>query len=101
MTLMPTPDQNDAAESSGLQELRVRRNSPSTGARDAFQDLRVRLRQIIAADLHPELDPADLNRLRPFVHERLNRLLDESALVLNRAEKRQLLEAIVLDLSTR
>jgi hypothetical protein len=83
-----------------LHELRVRRDSPAVGTRDAFQEWRVRFRRVIGGELPPEIDPTDLNRLRPIVHERLNQLLGEHALVLNRAEKRQLLEAIVLDLST-
>jgi hypothetical protein len=97
---MPSTNSNDASESAGLQELRVRRHSPTVGSRDAFQELRVRFRQVIGSELEPGLDPADLNQLRPFVHERLNQLLGEQALLLNRAEKRQLLEAIVLDLSS-
>jgi hypothetical protein len=36
--------------------------------------------------------------LRPYVHDRLDVLLEERGIVLNRGEKRQLLEAIVADL---
>ncbi len=47
----------------------------------------------------PALDAADRAQIRPFVHDRLDALLDERAIVLNRGEKRQLLEAIVAELS--
>ena len=47
----------------------------------------------------PALDVADRAQIRPFVHDRLDGLLDERGIVLNRGEKRQLLEAIVAELS--
>lgn len=94
-----TPDPGLPADPARLHELRVRRDSPTVGSRDAFQDLKLRLQQAIAVDLDPSLDVSNSAQLRPYVHERLNRLLAEQALILNRAEKRQMLEAIVNGLS--
>jgi hypothetical protein len=87
----PNPDE--------LEDLRVRRTSPSVGSRDAFVQLKVRLCQELLADLDPALDVRDKTHLRPYVHERLDALLAEFNLVLNRSEKRRLLDAIVEELS--
>ena len=47
----------------------------------------------------PALDVGDRAAIRPFVHEHLGELLAERGIVLNRGEKRQLLEAVVAELS--
>jgi len=90
-----SPGQNNA----DLTEIRVRRDSPVVGARDAFLELRNVLCAQLLAMKDPALDVSDRARIRPFVHERLDALLEERAIVLNRSEKRQLLEAIVAELS--
>ena len=82
-----------------LDDIRVRRDSPSAGNRDAFVQLKARLCQELLADLDPSIDLTDKTQLRPYVHGRLDRMLPEMNLVLNRAEKRQLMEAIVEELS--
>ena len=98
MTDRPTSDNAQKPEWE-LSEIRVRRDSPTVGARDAFLELKNNLcRQLLALD-DPALDMTDRARIRPFVHDRLDALLDERGIVLNRGEKRQLLEAIVAELS--
>ena len=82
-----------------LEDIRVRRDSPSSGNRDAFVQLKARLCRELLAELDPTFDLTDKTQLRRFVHERLDVLLPEMNLVLNRAEKRQLMEAIVEELS--
>ena len=96
LTDRPTGDKKAEWE---LSEIRVRRDSPTVGARDAFLDLKNRLCRQLLAMRDPALDVADRAQIRPFVHDRLDALLDERAIVLNRGEKRQLLEAIVAELS--
>ena len=86
-------------EGSDLSEIRVRRDSPAVGTRDAFLELKNRLCAQILAMTEPALDLRDRSQIRPFVHERLDALLEERGIVLNRSEKRQLLEAIVAELS--
>mgnify|MGYP003381908527 CR=1 FL=1 len=81
-----------------LRELRVRRDSPSPGARDAFLELKNKLCAQILLQLEPELDLSQRSQVRPYVHDRLDGLLETYGIVLNRGEKRQLLEAIVADL---
>lgn len=81
-----------------LRELRVRRDSPSPGTRDAFLELKNRLCEQILRQIEPDLDLSQRSQVRPYVHDRLDGLLETQGIVLNRGEKRQLLEAIVADL---
>lgn len=93
------PKDSGKKEPSELSDIRVRRDSPITGARDAFLELRDALcRQLLATWENPD-DLADRSRVRLYVHDRLDGLLEERVIVLNRGEKRQLLEAIVAELS--
>ena len=94
-----TKDNGNGKETADLSELRVRRDSPAPGARDAFLDLKDSIcRQLRARG---ELATAAGQRatIRPYVHDRLDMLLEERGIVLNRGEKRQLLEAIVAELT--
>lgn len=81
-----------------LRELRVRRDSPVVGARDAFLELNNNLCDQIIRQLEPGVDLSQRSQVRPYVHDRLDALLEERGIILNRSEKRQLLEAIVADL---
>ena len=94
-----TTSDNDKKLESELSEIRVRRDSPAVGTRDAFLELKNQLCRHILAMRDPALDFSDRAQIRPFVHDRLDALLDERRIVLNRGEKRQLLEAIVAELS--
>ena len=82
-----------------LREIRVRRDSPVGGARDAFLELKNNLCGQILDQLEPGIDVTQRSQIRPYVHDRLDGLLEERGVVLNRSEKRQLLEAIVADLT--
>lgn len=81
-----------------LREIRVRRDSPIVGTRDAFLELKDSLTKQILRQLEPGIDLSQRSQVRPFVHDRLDGLLESRGIVLNRSEKRQLLEAIVADL---
>jgi hypothetical protein len=83
-----------------LREMRVRRDSPASGARDAFLELKQEIGDQIRNQIDPTVDRAQRSQLRPYVHDKLDAMLDERGVVLNRGEKRQLLEAIVADLSS-
>jgi hypothetical protein len=90
-------DGDSATEPDDLRDMRVRRDSPVLGARDAFQELRTQLRGRLLSQMEPGLDVTQRAQIRPYVHERLDGLLEERGIVLNRGERRQLLEAIVAD----
>lgn len=87
------------ANNDDLREIRVRRDSPMTGTRDAFLELKNKLCDQILRDWEADGDITDRALIRPYVHDRLDDLLEERGIVLNRSEKRQLLEAIVTDLT--
>ncbi len=90
---------NDGAtDPDELREIRVRRDSPLQGARDAFLELKNKLYDQIRQEIEPGDDGWQPTRLRPYVHDRLDALLEEQGIVVNRSEKRQLLEAIVSEL---
>lgn len=92
-------DEESSANSADMSEMRVRRDSPAPGARDAFASLKNLLSAQIVDTLDPELDLSDAAMVRPYVQHHINVLLERSGTVLNRSEKRQLVEAIVADLS--
>lgn len=98
--MMTTSDNWHEPNADDLEDIRVRRASPSAGSRDAFLQLKSRLCAEILSQMDPELNQSDKNQLRRYVHERLDTLLAEFSLVLNRSEKRQVLDAIVEELST-
>lgn len=87
-----------AVDGYDLRDIRVRRDSPSPGARDAFLELKNTLCDQILRQLDPIIDLSQRSQVRPYVHDRLDVLLEERGIILNRSEKRQLLEAIVADL---
>jgi hypothetical protein len=91
-------DNQPAKEPANLQDLRVRRDSPVADSRDAFLELKNQLKTEIIAQASPAVDLSDRNQARPFVHDCLDDLLEKKGIVLNRNEKRQLLDAIVADL---
>ena len=87
-----------AIDADDLREIRIRRASPSPGTRDAFLDLKNTLCDQILREMDPTIDLSQRSQARQYVHDRLDTLLEERDIVLNRSEKRQLLEAIVADL---
>lgn len=87
-------------ESSDLQELRVRRESPAAGSRDAFLTLKRRLCDDISAQFGPELPAADRAEARTLIQEKFDMLLADMGVVLNRTEKRRLFEDVVAELYT-
>ena len=92
-------DNNRTGDTDDLREIRVRRDSPASGTRDAFLELKIKLCDQILKQLEPGVDVTQRAQIRPYVHDRLDALLEERGIVLNRSEKRQLLEAIVADLT--
>lgn len=96
---MDSQDRNLPAEPADLQDLRLRRDSPSPGSRDAFKELTQHLCTEIAGQMGSEVDVGDKTQLRAFVHDQLDLLLKELGIAVNRNEKRLLLDAIVTELS--
>lgn len=83
---------------SKLQELRVKRTSPSTGSRDAFVDLKNRIQQKLIAELDPSIDITQTSEVRATIQEMFETMLVEEQIVLSRNEKRVLFEQIVAEI---
>lgn len=84
--------------SSKLQELRVKRTSPSTGSRDAFVDLKNRIQQKLIAELDPSIDITQTSEVRSTIQEMFETMLVEEQIVLSRNEKRVLFDQIVAEI---
>jgi pilus assembly protein CpaF len=87
-----------SAESSKLQELRVKRASPAVGSRDAYVDLKNRVQQKLIAELDPSMDITQTSEVRVTIQEMFESMLAEESIVLTRNEKRRLFEAIVAEI---
>lgn len=83
---------------SKLQELRVKRASPSTGSRDAFVDLKNRIQQKLIAELDPSIDITQTSEVRTTIQEMFETMLVDEQIVLSRNEKRVLFEQIVAEI---
>lgn len=86
------------AEPSKLQELRVKRTSPSVGSRDAYVDLKNRIQQRLIAELDPSMDITRTAEVRATIKEMFEAMLAEESIVLTRNEKRRLFESIVAEI---
>jgi len=86
------------AQSSKLQELRVKRSSPAVGSRDAYVDLKNRIQQKLISELDPGMDITQTAEVRATIREMFEAMLEEESIVLTRNEKRRLFEAIVAEI---
>lgn len=84
--------------SSKLQELRVKRTSPTTGSRDAFVDLKNRIQQKLISELDPSIDIQQSSEVRSTIQEMYETMLAEEQIVLSRNEKRALFDQIVAEI---
>lgn len=91
-------DNDPNAESSKLQELRVRRASPAPGSRDAYLDLKNRIQQRLIAEMDPGMDVTQTAEVRATIQEMFDAILDEENISVTRPERRQLFEAIVAEI---
>ncbi|MCA9935372.1 MAG: CpaF family protein [Ardenticatenaceae bacterium] len=101
MSLLKRIERNQVStrsEPSKLQELRVKRASPTTGSRDAYVELKNRIQQRLIAELDPSMDITQSNEVRSTIQEMFEAMLAEESIVLTRNEKRRLFEAIVAEI---
>jgi pilus assembly protein CpaF len=95
------PDQQNAAnhfEQDALQELRIKRASPTPDARDAYDELKDRVLQLLAADVNLKLDQRNKTASRTLLQKRLDALLATENIILKRHEKHQLTDDVVAEL---
>jgi pilus assembly protein CpaF len=84
--------------SSKLQEIRVKRQAPSAGSRDAYQDLKGRIQNKLIAELDPGMDITKTGEVRATIEEMFETILMEENIVLSRNERRRLFEQIVAEI---
>ena len=104
MSLLKRIEQNQQqpapteAQSSKLQELRVKRSSPAAGSRDAYVDLKNRIQQKLISELDPGMDITKTAEVRSTIREMFETMLEEESIVLTRNEKLRLFESIVAEI---
>ena len=84
--------------SSKLQEIRVKRQAPSAGSRDAYQDLKTRIQNKLISELDPGMDISQTGEVRSTIEEMFESILMEENIVLSRNERRRLFEQIVAEI---
>ncbi len=89
----------EVAESrSVLQEMRVKRQAPVAGSRDAYRDLKRRIQEKLIAELDPAMDITQTGEVRATIEEMFETILMEENIVLSRSERRRLFEQIVAEI---
>ncbi len=89
----------EVAESqSVLQEMRVKRQAPMAGSRDAYRDLKRRIQEKLIAELDPAMDITQTGEVRATIEEMFETILMEENIVLSRSERRRLFEQIVAEI---
>lgn len=83
---------------SRLQEMRVKRQAPIPGTRDAYLDLKGRIQNKLISELDPSMDVANAGDVRTTIEEMFETILMEENIVLSRNERRRLFEQIVAEI---
>ncbi len=102
MSLLKRLEQGQRPEAetspSRLQEIRVKRQAPVAGSRDAYQDLKGRVQNKLIAELDPSIDVTRTGEVRTTIEELFETILTEENIVLSRNERRRLFEQIVAEI---
>jgi pilus assembly protein CpaF len=102
MSLLKRLEQGQRAEAeespSRLQEMRIKRQAPVAGSRDAYLDLKGRIQQKLIAELDPSMDVTQTAEVRSTIEEMFETILMEENIVLSRTERRRLFEQIVAEI---
>ena len=91
-------DPGSEDQPSKLQELRVKRSTPSAGPRDTYSDLKNRIQQKLIAELDPSIEIAESSEVRITIQEMFETMLLEEQIVLTRSEKKKLFDQIVAEI---
>lgn len=85
-------------QQSKLQDLRVKRSSPSNTNRDAYMDLKANLQQRLIAEIDPNIDVTETDKVKATIQQLFETMLAEEGIVLTRNEKKKLFEQIVAEI---
>ncbi|MBN1316357.1 MAG: CpaF family protein [Anaerolineales bacterium] len=78
--------------------MRVKRQAPVPGTRDAYLDLKGRIQNKLIAELDPSMDVTNAGDVRTTIEEMFETILMEENIVLSRNERRRLFEQIVAEI---
>jgi pilus assembly protein CpaF len=81
-----------------LQELRVKRSSPTASSHDTYSGLKNRIQQRLINELDPSMDLTRTAEVRETIQEMFESMLQEEQIALTRNEKRLLFEQIVAEI---
>ena len=88
---------NNSQEWSELQELRVKRASPTPNIRDAYGDLKKNILSRLNQAVQPNLHVLPVGEARNLLQEKFDTILAEENIVLTRVERRKLFEDIIAE----
>ena len=95
---------NEDADESKLAAMRQRRqvvgdaNRPGKGGDNSYMDLKSRVQNKLLSELDQSMDVKQTAQVRAHIEELFNAILADESLVLSRAERQRLFEAIVADI---
>ena len=92
------PQKNTQQAQSKLQDLRVKRASPSTTKRDAYVDLKSNIQQRLIAELDPSIDVTNTEKVRGEIQQLFETMLAEDQIILTKTEKKKLFDQIVAEI---
>ncbi len=95
----PEKGEPEAAQApSRLQDLRVKRSSPTANSRDAYVDLKTRIQQRLIMEMDPSMDVSETAKMKSTIRELFESMLVEEQIVLTRTEKDKLFDQIVAEI---
>jgi pilus assembly protein CpaF len=86
----------DASQSQAVRRRRMPEPTSSTGG--GYSDLKTRVQNKLLAELDQSMDTSRKDEIRRHIEELFNAILAEESMVLSRAERQRLFEAIVADI---
>jgi len=93
----PAAPATAASSASKMRELRVRRQAASP-VHDQYVDIKTRVQNRLIAEIDPQMDMSQTDRVRTQIEELFDQILAEESIILSRAERQRLFESIVAEI---
>ena len=85
-------------QNSKLQDLRVKRSSPTSNTRDSYADLKGRIQQRLILEMDPSVDVTQHAEMKSTIQGLFETMLVEEQIVLTKSEKKTLFDQIVAEI---
>jgi hypothetical protein len=82
-------------EAKKLDEMRLKRASPKPDGRNAYEQLKIFITERLTAYIDSEQEELNDKDLRPLLLDKFGEMLIEERIVLNRSERRKLIEDVL------